>query len=114
MLAGVSLVNAESENPFLGRWKAEGQVGKKVLEAHLTIDANGGTWRTLAFSKTDGCVGKEVPIKFGAVTPDSMTLILRFSEALHGCTDDTVVLKRIDDKTITGKRGVADLVLTRR
>lgn len=113
LLINATIANAESANPFFGKWKAEWQSAKKMEESHFTIDDKGGSWRTLSHSRNDPCAGKEVPIQIENSSPEAMTLKLKFSEALPGCTDATVRLKRADDGSVSGKRGKADLVLTK-
>lgn len=107
------IASAQSVNPFFGKWKAEWQTEKRTEEAHFTLNDKGGTWKTLAKSKSNPCVGREVGIEIVKSSPDEMTLKLKFSEAITGCTDSTLHLKRVDDKTIAGRRGKADLKLTR-
>lgn len=34
-----------------------------------------------------------------------MTMQLKYSEVLQGCTDSKVELKRVDENTLTGTRG---------
>ena len=113
LLINVTIANAESTNPFYGKWKAEWQGAKKMEESRFTIDDKGGSWKTLSSSRSNPCVGKEVPIRIENSSPDAMTLKLKFSEALLGCADATVRLKRADDGSVSGKRGKADLVLTK-
>jgi hypothetical protein len=104
---------SQPANPFLGKWKVTWEGAKKILQATLIIDGSGGSWQTLDHSRVDPCVGKEVPIAIQSSSADAMTIKLKFSEVLQGCSDATVKLKRVDDKTIAGTRGKADLVLSR-
>ena len=113
LLIGASIANADTANPFFGKWKAEWQTAKKMQEAHFVIDDKGGTWRTLSSPKSNPCVGKEVPIQIENSSPGAMTLKLKFSEVLQGCADATIHLKRTDDGTVSGRRGKADVALTR-
>jgi hypothetical protein len=115
LMLAICSVSAFSQpaNPFLGKWKVTWEGAKQIYQATLIIDGTGGTWRTLTHSKFDSCAGKEVPIAVQSSSADAMTIKLKFSEVLQGCNDGTVKLTRVDDKTITGKRGNLDLVLSR-
>lgn len=104
---------SQPANPFLGKWKVTWEGAKQIYQATLIIDGTGGSWKTLAHNRHDPCVGKEVPIAIQSSSADAMTIKLKFSEVLQGCTDSTVKLTRVDDKTFTGKRGKSDLVLSR-
>ena len=47
-------------------------------------------------------------------TADALSFEVKMSEALAGCVDSTVTLKRIDDKTLKGMRGSrTEVTLTR-
>ena len=105
-------------NSFLGKWKVTwSSANGSPQVSNLNIDGSGGSWQTLIAKKrgprTSSCDGLEVPISIESSSADAMTIKLKFSEALQGCADSTVELKRVDDKTITGRRGKADLVLSR-
>ncbi len=92
-------------NPFIGKWTASWTGDRRSLEASLVIEQTGGTWRTLTRNKLDNCAGREAPIAIESFTPDSMTMQLKYSEVLQGCTDSKVELKRVDENTLTGTRG---------
>lgn len=102
----------QSSNPFIGKWKVTWQGEKRTGEAALVIEETGGSWQTFAKSRRDNCVGLKVPIAVESSSGNAMTIKLKFS-VLQGCSDSTVELKRVDDKTVSGTRGSADLVLTR-
>jgi hypothetical protein len=95
---------------FVGQWKVRWQGKTALLEAEMSLHANGGTWQTLSRSKNDACVGREVPIVIEAVTPDSVSMRLDFESVIPGCGRSKVVLQRSGDQ-ITGVRN-ADLQLT--
>ena len=118
-------VLAQSPNPFVGTWKVTWeqqtrgsgviQGGTREFEAEMIIAASGGSWKTLgASSRSDPCVGREVPIAIEKQTDDEVHVRLKFSEAVQGCTDSMVLLKRVDDKKLTGTRGNRELTATKR
>ena len=112
-LAGSSLVFAQAGPPFVGSWKVSWQGEKRIQEARLEISESGGTWRTATSSKTNGCVGREVPIALEPVSAQELKVRLKFSEVLQGCADALVTLRSADGQNLTGTRGVAALTLER-
>jgi|SRR5689334_18282432 len=101
----------EVPSSFIGVWKVRWQ-GRTPLEARLALTASGGTWKTSAHSLYNSCVGLKVPVFVESVSPEQILLRLNFS-VLRGCEDDKVVLTRVDEKTIEGKRGPLTLTLSR-
>lgn len=115
LLLTLSVYATGQTNPFLGNWSVTWEGGRRNYEATLVITQSGGTWRTLANkSRNDNCVGLEAPIAIQSTTSDAMTIQLKFSDALQGCTDSKVILKRVDENTLTGTRGRSELKLTRK
>ena len=123
MMIGTSVL-AQSPNPFVGTWKVtwEGQSGgrgaiqggARDFEAELIIAASGGSWKTFGATRgQDPCAGKEVAIGIEKQTENEIDLRLKFSEIAQGCTDSIVRLKRVDDKTLTGTRGKAEVTATK-
>jgi hypothetical protein len=101
----------EVPSSFIGVWTVKWQ-GKVPLEARLVLTASGGTWKTLTHSLSNSCVGLQVPVSVESVSPKQIFLRLNFS-VLQGCKDDKVVLTRVDEKTVEGKRGSVTLTLSR-
>lgn len=100
----------EVPSSFVGVWKVRWQ-GRNPLEARLVLTASGGTWKTLTHSLYNSCVGLQVPVSVESVSPEQILLRLNFS-VLQGCNDDKIVLTRVDEKTIDGKRGGVTLTLS--
>lgn len=83
------------------------------MESKLNITESGGSWVTYAKARHDPCVGMKTPISIESSSADAITIKLQASQALGGCPDSTVELKRVDDKTMKGKLGNIDLTLSR-
>lgn len=108
-----SLSIAQTPDAFQGTWKVTWQGERRPQEARLVITQSGGTWKTAAFAKHDHCVGIETPIHIEQVDGNAAKIRLKFSEALHGCSDATIHIKKVDEKSMTGSRGRAELSITR-
>lgn len=77
------------------------------------ISGGTGTWRTVASSGVDPCIGRKVPISVQSSTADELKISLYFSKALTGCSDSKVEFKRTDDSMLKGKRGKQDPIAVR-
>ena len=112
-IAVSTLSSAQTATDFSGSWKVTWQGETRPQEAKLVISDTRGTWRTFASSRTDGCVGKEVPISLERLADGEAVVKLKFSEVLTGCVDATIKLKKIDEISMTGLRGKAELTVVR-
>lgn len=108
-----TLCSAQTPTDFSGSWKVTWQGETRPQEAKLVINDTVGTWKTFASSRYDGCVGKEVQISLERVSDVEAIVKLKFSEAVTGCADGTIKLKKIDEKNMTGLRGKAELTVVR-
>ena len=111
-LFACALASAQTPPAFVGTWKVTWQ-GARPLEARLVVSESGGTWQTFATSRTDPCVGREVPIAFEEINGDEATVRLKFSEALRVCVDITIRIKKLSEKALAGTRGATVLTITR-
>lgn len=115
LVSGILPVSAQDAgNPFIGQWTVTWEGQKKPLQADLEITATGGRWQTASSSRSDPCVGREGAIEGEPKGPDEMTFTVKLSVALTGCKDFRIHLRREADGKITGRRGEAELTLTRR
>lgn len=113
MLAVASTASlADTPAPFVGVWKVKWQGATRPQEAKLVITPTGGTWKTYASSSSDPCVGREAPIVLSSTAPDKVTIDLKYSSVINGCSDVKVQFQAIDDKLV-GKRGKYDAVAER-
>jgi hypothetical protein len=96
-------VLAQEPNPYNGTWRAEfeNQRGTK-LEGTVLIKDQGGTWDMLTSAKNNPCVGRAAPITIQRASADELVFEIKRSQALHGCRDTQVVLKKFDAKTLEG------------
>ena len=105
--------NAQDPTPFLGNWQARWESERRPQEARVRITETGGSWQTLASRRHQPCNGKEAPIALEKIGPETAILRLKFSEALAGCQDGVVHLKRITPNRMSGKRGEYEIEFTR-
>jgi len=102
-----SIAFAQGSNPYNGKWQAKFQ-GERggAKEAELVVKDNGGTWRVWGTShdtKRNPCIGRELPIAVQRASTGELAFRIESSKALTGCTDRSVTLKRVDDKTLEGQ-----------
>lgn len=97
-----------------GTWKAVWQTPAGTLQqARLVVSQSGGTWKTAASSRSDPCVGLEVPIRLEKAKGDRPVIRLLFSEALRGCNDSSIRVTLADEEQMAGTRGKTHLVMVR-
>lgn len=82
-------------------------------QARLVITESGGTYKSCARTRDDPWVGNEAPITLQDIKGQEAKVLLKFSEALQGCADGKLRIKKVDDKTMTGMRGQAMLTIMR-
>ncbi|BEP95796.1 hypothetical protein GmRootA79_41800 [Acidovorax sp. A79] len=112
--AGIATVaHAQTPAPFVGIWTVAWQGVRTPQQARLVITESGGTYKSNATSRDDPCVGKQVPIVLEDVDGEEATVLLKFSEALHGCTDRKLKIKKVDDKNMMGSFGKTAATITR-
>jgi len=103
--------------PFIGAWQVTWAGENHRRQARLVLTQSGGTWKTfepdITKTKRDKCRGLEVPVSLESVASNKLVLKLNYAATLTGCHDSKIVLIRVDDKTITGKRHGTDLTVSR-
>ena len=101
-----SLAIAQEKISLDGRWLAEypRRNNATMLEAVVVLKGSSGTWNVTPPSvrARNPCLGRDYPIAVIAESAESVDLAVRGSQALTGCSDLSVKLKRIDDKTLEG------------
>ncbi|MCA0242681.1 MAG: hypothetical protein LCI02_17665 [Proteobacteria bacterium] len=112
-LAASALASAQTPSAFLGTWTVTWDGGKRPQQARLVITESGGTWKQAASTKLDPCLGREVPVSLEGVDGDAATIHLKFSEALPGCTDVKIKVRKLNDKALAGTRGQAEVAFAR-
>lgn len=111
-----ALAVAQPGGGLEGDWKARITLknGRQV-DAQLLLQANGGTWRTLAQSTADPCVGIPTPMLWRRVDGGAYELHFQGSKALTGCRDNLIIFQQLDADTLKGRSDAgAEIVLTRR
>ena len=79
---------------FVGKWQADwiNRAGKPT-QAELDLPAAGkGSWQTYGQSRTNLCVGKQVPVYVESATPEQVVLAIKMSETIAGCDDSQLTL----------------------
>ena len=108
------ITTAQTPSAFVGSWKVTWEGDKRQHEARLVLaESGGGSWKTFAQKKGNPCMGREVPVSIEGLSQDTIVLKLKFSEAIAGCTDSSVTLKRLNDKAISGSREDVALTIVR-
>lgn len=102
-----SIAFAQGSNPFNGKWlaKFQGERGG-AREAELVVKDDAGTWKVFGTShdtKRNPCMGRDLPIAVQRASTGEFAFRIESSKALTGCTDRSVTLKRVDDKTLEGQ-----------
>lgn len=98
---GVTLVTAQTPNPYNGTWVISFD-GKTTadLEGKVVVADGAGTWKVVAQSKKNPCVGREAPITVQLASADGLVIEVNRSKVLAGCKDFTFRFKKVDDKTL--------------
>lgn len=107
---------AQEYQLYNGEWKASYKSPKGYSrEGTVIFDGEGGKWDTLTKSKTSKCIGLPAPITVRRATEEGIVFEINRSQALRGCKDETIKLKRVDENTLQGKfnRG-RDITLKRK
>ncbi len=104
LVFGVPLAIAQTPNPYNGTWVVSFD-GKSTadLEGKVIVTDGGGTWKVLARSTKNPCIGREAPITLQSSSVDELVIEVNRSKVLSGCKDFTFRFKKIDDKTLEGK-----------
>lgn len=100
--AGLAL--AQEANPYNGKWRVDVETRNGFkYQAALLVNDKAGTYQAVAHLRNDACAGREAPIAVKQATSDVLEFAVLKSQALAGCKDWTVTLKRKDDKTLEGR-----------
>ena len=98
-----SVALAQVANPYNGTWTIKFDGAARVnLEGTVVVKDDGGSYKVLAQSKNNPCVGREAPLNVKSATADELVFEVTRSKVLSGCEDYTLRFKRVDDKTLQG------------
>jgi hypothetical protein len=96
---------AEETNPFNGTWNGKViPANGKAISAELVVKENSGTWK-LSFESTkhvDGCAKAERTIAVSRTTASELEFVVQ-RPAIPGCSEFSLTLHRVDDKTLEAK-----------
>lgn len=104
LVASVVLTSfAQQNNPYNGNWLAKFTTSNgRPVEAEVIVKDAAGTW-TRTDRNRNPCAGLNMPIAVARATASEFEFSINGSKMLTGCSDVTVTLKRIDDKTLEGQ-----------
>lgn len=91
-------------NAYNGTWML-GMDGSRTvdMEGTVVVRDDGGTWRVLARSRGNPCVGREAPIAVKSATDTELVFEVNRSQVLAGCRDWTMRFRKLDDGKLTGQ-----------
>ena len=115
-LCACSFAQAQTPPAFVGSWKVTWHSSSRPEQARLVISESGGTWKTAFPYKTtfNQCLGREVGIAFEEIKGDEARIRLKYAEALPGCADSTIQIRKLNENQMTGTRwGKTELTITR-
>lgn len=98
---------------FAGQWKATWEGPQRNTEARVDIGDGSGSWQGFGRSKDNPCVGLRSPIEMQDSPTDELRFVIRSSQAMAGCPDSRVQVKRVDERTATGTLNSRPLTMTR-
>lgn len=109
-------ISAQTPSFWVGTWKVTWpNTQGKVQEAKMVVTESGaGSWQTYTRALDNPCIGREVPIQVEQAGDGSARILLKFGDAIAGCTNSTVELKVGDNKAVTGTRGKQAISLEKR
>jgi hypothetical protein len=92
---------AQTANPYDGTWKVKFDGTRTVdYEGTVVVQGDGGSWKVLARSQSNPCIGREAPISVHRATAEELVFEVNRSKVLTGCRDWTMSFQRVDDKTL--------------
>jgi hypothetical protein len=98
MLTGVAI--AQGDPSLNGDWVAKfPSLTGRPAQVNVKIDGSVGTWQSTAQSPNNPCLGRKYPLSVAVTDPDRVTLTVNGSQALTGCEDFKLELKRVNATT---------------
>ena len=102
-----AFASAQQPGLYDGKWSATFK-SQSGLSDHgeLVLSGQGGTWKFISIHGHQmsryPCVDRELPVTVRSSSPEELTFAIEASKAVAGCTDRSVAVKRVDDKTLEG------------
>jgi hypothetical protein len=108
VLGACAVAVAQESGTFDGSWQVRWESDKldeHQPEARLTLQGDTGTWRRHRIGVKDACANRDMPVKVVSRGADQIKLEVLESEAMPGCNDRNLFLKRSDAGTFDGHFG---------
>ncbi len=116
--AAAALLSAQAQpTPYDGQWTAYFKAaGGMDIQSRVVLQGQGGSWQNLGLpGGADVCVRIQAPIEVVAASDSELTLVVRRTQALAGCTDGApLTVQRTDDKTLQGVMANGTPIVLRR
>jgi hypothetical protein len=94
---------AQQTGPFEGKWNGTMQIGGgRSLPIEASFDTTGGKWRITVSNRENPCMNRDLPLSITSQSQSELVFALNGSKVLVGCSDATIALKLIDNKTLEG------------
>ena len=104
LLCSAFPVAAQAPDPSNGTWAILFDGTKTAdVEGKVVVDGQGGTWKVVAQSKSNPCVGRESPIVVETASEEELVFVINRSKVLTGCKDITMRFRKVDDRKLQGE-----------
>lgn len=119
LAAAMRVTAAQEANPYNGTWIASwtgdmGDLFEPQAAAEVNITGNRGTWRMLRRPARASCAQLDWPVEVVRATNQGLGLRVHASEALQGCRDFGVRLKRASETRLEGTMGTTKPIVFER
>ena len=100
----LALTCAIAQSPrYQGSWTGTFQATPTAqLTVDVEFDGNAGKWRAASSNRNNPCLNRDFPVVITNQSDTELTFEVYGSKTLVGCTDATVSLKAVDEKTLDG------------
>lgn len=117
LLFVVADLSAQTPGSLQGKWsgKTQSQVGGE-LAVELVIAESNGTWRFIprGTQRNNPCLGKDFPVSVISQSSAELSIEIKGSSVMQGCSDFSATLKSGDGKSLEGElSGGRHISLTR-
>ena len=108
LLLGSIAVHAEEANSFDGKWTVKWVNNSgSPTEAAMELNGSSGTFKQFKIQrggKRDPCSMDAAPVS-AERSGDELLVTVKYSEAVKGCLDSTIKLKKVSDRALEGTFG---------
>jgi hypothetical protein len=108
LLAAICLIastaHSQADSTLNGDWVARfPSLTGNPAQVNLKIVDSTGTWQSMARNPNNPCLGRKYPVSVAVTGPDTVTLTVTGSQALAGCDDFKLELKRLSATALEGQ-----------